>query len=943
MNPERWQQIKQLYNSALELEPDRRDAFLREACAGDEPLRRELERLLAPHPEAEDLLGTPALEVAARALAQDHKEEHQQNYVGRFLLHYRVTEKIGEGGMGVVYKARDTHLDRTVAIKVLPAAAVADPERKRRFIQEAKAASALNHPNIIDIHDINSDAGADFIVMEHVAGKTLDRRIGRKGLRIGETLKYGVQIADALAAAHAAGIVHRDLKPANIIVTETGLVKVLDFGLAKLTQSAKREDAASASLSGSLTEAGRIMGTVAYMSPEQAEGKAVDARSDIFSFGSVLYEMLTGRQVFRGDSTISTLSAIIEKDPPPLSADIPPLLERIVTRCLGKDPSRRFQHMDDVKVELEELKREAESGRLQVVPAVGRRVSPIRLAVVAVAVIAIIAAGWFWQSRQRSPAPEAMLTPVPLTSYPGYELTPSFSPDGTQVVFEWCTEGPSNNCDVYIKQIGVEPPQRLTFDPTEDCSPAWSPDGKSIAFLRKVSTTKAELRIIPQRGGQERLLGEIGAIRYWQLFLAWSPDSKWLAFRDTTGPGLFLLSLHTGERRRLTDHEHDSRPAFSPDGLALSFTRFPEICLLHLVGGYLPQGVPERLASSDDQRCATAWTNDGSEILFSKGVWAGTGLWRMAASASASPRKLPLKSENYGYWPAVSQHGNRLAYVIDRWDPNIWRLDMRQPGALPEAPARLISSTWIDYVASFSPDGSRIAFSSNRSGALEIWVCRSDGSNAVQLTTSGYVGSAPKWSPDGHTITYAIMEERYQSLYVISANGGAPRRLTAGPFVDKNATFSRDGQAVYFSSNRSGMYEIWKVPAGGGTPVQITPDGVERDTPQESPDARFVYYRRTPLQEIWKMPVGGGEETMVLDSFLYFTVWQQGIYFFRRSDTKGHSDLCLYEFATGKTSKLLTIEKPIYQFIDSSPDGRTVLYTQTDQGGTDLMLVENFR
>ena len=235
MNPERWQEIKRLYNSALELESDRREAFLQEACAGDASLRKELERLLAQQAEAEDLLGTPALEVAARALAQDQKDEPRPDYVGRTLLHYRITEKIGEGGMGIVYKARGLHLDRAVAIKVLPADAMADPERKRRFVQEARAASALSHSGIVQIYDINSDAGVDFIAMEHVAGKTLDRRIGRKGLRISEALKYAVQIADALAAAHAAGIVHRDLKPPNIMVTETGLIKVLDFGLAKLT------------------------------------------------------------------------------------------------------------------------------------------------------------------------------------------------------------------------------------------------------------------------------------------------------------------------------------------------------------------------------------------------------------------------------------------------------------------------------------------------------------------------------------------------------------------------------------------------------------------------------------------------------------------------------------------------------------------------------------
>jgi eukaryotic-like serine/threonine-protein kinase len=948
MDAERWQQIKQLYNSALELEPDRREAFLDEACAGDESLRKEIERLLARQAEGERVLGKPALEFAARAMAQDHEDEPLPDYIGRSLLHYRITEKIGEGGMGIVYKARDTHLDRTVAIKVLPAAAVADPERKRRFIQEAKAASALNHPNIIDIHDINSDAGVDFIVMEHVPGKTLDRRIGRKGLRVGEALKYAVQIADALAAAHAAGIVHRDLKPVNIMVTETGLIKVLDFGLAKLTQPLQSEVTGTVPSMESMTGEGRIMGTVAYMSPEQAEGKPVDARSDIFSFGSVLYEMLTGKKPFQGDSTISTLSAIIERDPPPLSADIPHDLERIVTRCLRKDPARRFQSMADLKVELEELKEAAESGRLKVVAAVAKSVSPVRLAIIALAVIVLIAAGWYWLGRGRSTEPEAVLTPVPLTSYPGYEYTPSFSPDGNQVAFEWCTEQPGSNCDIYIKQVGVEPPSRLTTDPAEDCSPAWSPDGNSIAFLRILTSTRAALLMIPQRGGQERVLGETNYVKMWQHSLAWTPDSKGLAFQDTAGPGLFFLSVQTGERRRLTDNGEDNRPAFSPDGRTLAFGRLPEIYLLRLTEGYLPQGVPERLTSSDDDWCAVAWTPDGSELLFSHTAWASSGLWRMAASGSASPRKLPLASEDFGRWPAVSRHGNRLAYMVDREDPNIWRVDMREPGLEPGAPVPLISSTKRDAGPAYSPDGKRIAFASTRSGAHEVWVCNSDGSNAVQLTTSGNVGNPPGWSPDGRTVAYTVFDGRYQSVHLVSANGGVPRRLTTGPFVDKVATFSRDGQSIYFPSNRSGTYQIWKVLAGGGDPVQITPNGEERDFPRESPDGKFIYFqKRGPTQcSVWKMPAGGGEETVVLDSVQcggQWAYWKERIYFFRPMDAKGHSDICRYEFGTGQTSKVLTIEKPISHYIAASPDGRTILYTQHDQTGTDLMLVENFR
>src|SRR5260370_4345369 len=292
--------------------------------------------------------------------------------IGQQLAHYRIDSKLGEGGMGVVYCAFDTHLDRAVAIKVLRGDATADAERRRRFVQEAKAASALNHPNIITIHDINraevEGELVDFIAMEFVPGETLDQRIGRKGLGLGEALKYGIQIADALARAHAAGIIHRDLKPANIIINADGHVKVLDFGLAKLMEPESSPDERTLTLKHSpQTEEGKIVGTVAYMSPEQAEGKRVDARSDIFSFGSVFYEMITGRRAFEGETKMSTLAAILNREPESLSeirATVPREVERIVARCLRKDPSRRIQTMQDLKVALQDLKEESDSGKL---------------------------------------------------------------------------------------------------------------------------------------------------------------------------------------------------------------------------------------------------------------------------------------------------------------------------------------------------------------------------------------------------------------------------------------------------------------------------------------------------------------------------------------------------------------------------------------------------
>jgi len=296
--------------------------------------------------------------------------ERVPGMIGQTLGHYRIEAKLGEGGMGLVYRAVDTHLGRAVAIKVLRADATASPGRKRRFVQEAKAASALNHPNIIHIYDICSSGDTDFIAMEFVAGKTLQQLIGKSGLPQRDTLKYSIQIADALARAHSAGIVHRDLKPANIMVAEDGSVKLVDFGLAKLVEKTVDSEAATATMTaeeGPQTEEGSIVGTVAYMSPEQAEGRKVDARSDIFSFGSVLYEMVTGRRPFERANRISTLSAILHEEPQPpgdLVPDLPGELERIISRCLRKDLGRRAQHAGDIRLALEELSEDSALGRL---------------------------------------------------------------------------------------------------------------------------------------------------------------------------------------------------------------------------------------------------------------------------------------------------------------------------------------------------------------------------------------------------------------------------------------------------------------------------------------------------------------------------------------------------------------------------------------------------
>jgi serine/threonine protein kinase/dipeptidyl aminopeptidase/acylaminoacyl peptidase len=878
--------------------------------------------------------------------------------IGKTLGHYQITEKLGEGGMGVVYKAHDTHLDRFIAIKVLAAEKVADSDRKRRFVLEAKAASALNHPNIIHVYDIDQAEGTDFIAMEYVEGKTLDQLIPRKGMRLNDALKYSAQIADALAAAHAAGIVHRDLKPANVMVTDKGLVKVLDFGLAKLTERTGSDEFGTTETMEPRTEEGTIVGTVAYMSPEQAEGKKLDTRSDIFSFGSMLYEMLTGQRAFRGDTRASTIASILRDEPKSISevaGAMPRDVEKLVRRCLQKDVLRRFQHMDDVKVALEELKEESESGVLEAaLPAAARRASPAKYAVIAVAAVVLIAAGGYWLARQRPAEPEAPLIPVPLTSYSGWEDFPSFSPDGNNVAFQWAPEGPGTNYDIYIKQIGIEPPFRLTNSPEHDWGPAWSPDGKFIAFFRK-SATGTALMLIPQRGGQERVLGEVNLPDGPDVYLAWTPDSKgvvlpWEEAGKADG-GLYLISLETEERRRLTDNGGDGAPAVSPDGGVLAFSRKngagADLYLLRLGEGYKPEGEPEKVPSGIPYVIGVAWTPDGKDIVVCD---ESSGLWRMAASMSGRPTRLAFASDA-AFAPAISRKGNRLAYAVRKDDWDIYRVDLSGQDLNPGVPFKFISSTRDEVRPTFSPDGKNIAFHSNRSGAWEVWVCDRDGSNAVQLTSlggDGWDGSA--WSPDGRRIAFGLVAAGKFQMYVVNASGGGARSLATAPSNTMfHPSWSRDGQSIYFRSDRSGSHEIWKMPAAGGDAVQITRNGA--DLPQVSPDGLYIYYLK-PIRypeecSVWRMPVGGGEETMVLDSTAChpsYAVWEQGIYFFTPSDKQDRKDLSLYEgSSTGRTRKIMTNEQPGAIYMAVSPDGRTILHTRTYQSGSDLMLVENFR
>jgi Tol biopolymer transport system component/predicted Ser/Thr protein kinase len=876
--------------------------------------------------------------------------------IGQTLGHYRIETKLGEGGMGVVYKARDTHLDRFVAVKILPAERVADPERKRRFVQEAKAASALNHPNIVTIYDIDQSGGVDFIAMEYVPGKTLDEAIPRTGLPLNQALKYGVQIADALSRAHAAGIIHRDLKPSNIMVDEHGLVKLLDFGLAKLTERAELDESAPTETLKAHTEEATIVGTIAYMSPEQAEGKKVDARSDIFSFGSVLYEMLTGRQAFQGDSKLSTLAAIIHKEPDPLPADMPHDLARLVARCSRKDPNRRFQYMKDLKVELEELREESDSGRLAAAPVAGRQ--PRRRLAWGAAALAVLGGAVLgvWLLRPRTETPATPVRAVPLTSYPGSEAYPTLSPDGNQVAFSWNGEK-QDNTDIYVKPVGPGTPLRLTDHPAADVSPAWSPDGRWIAFLRMPSG-KLQIILIPPLGGPERVLVEMDArSEFAGPWLAWTPDGKWLAapFTETSdqAPAVCLFSIESGEKRRLTSPPAnvlaDASLAISPDGRSLAFSRLRttsanDLYVLGLTSSLTAEGEPRKLTPETGTLRGAAWTADGRAIIYS----IGGVLLRIAATGTATPEQLVFASDGASY-PVISWSRSRLVYSWGYSDSNIWRLDLAGPTQAASRSA-LISSSRQDVWSAYSPDGKRIAFASDRSGSMEIWTCHSDGSNLIQLTSVGGLVGNPRWSPDGKFIVFDSRRAGQADIFVIGAEGGNPQRLTTDPSSDTQASWSHDGRWIYFASLRTGQYQVWKMPwtpgsAREGEAVQVTKKGGY--VALESPDGRFIYYaNRRDNPGLWRVPAQGGEEIEILPALHYsksFSVAERGIYFVPPRKAGEKHSIQFLEFATGKTFPVAIIDKPVGDRLAISPDGRSLLYEQVDQQGRDLMLVENFR
>jgi serine/threonine protein kinase/Tol biopolymer transport system component len=956
---ETWKRAEELYHAALEQEEDRRAAFLERACAGDEALLREVRSLLGHAQSAERFLEAPAAEAATQG------PKSAAGGIGQRLSHYEIVSPIGSGGMGDVYRAKDLLLGREVAIKLMRKDLSSDPERLRRFEREARAAAALNHPNIATIYEIGDHEGTRFIAMELLEGRTLHGLLEQGPLPLGELLRVGTQIAAGLARAHAAGIVHRDLKPANLMIADDGAVKILDFGLAKLTLG-------NVEAVPEVTRAGMVLGTAPYMSPEQAAGRPVDFRSDQFSFGSILYEMATGHRPFARDSIPQTLAAIIESDPTPvdqLDERLPAALVRVITRCLAKAAEGRYDSTADLAREL----------ALASAPAAHpTRASKRWLPVAGLMALTAAAAFALLRHASRPGAPEAPETPlvaVPLTSSPGLEMDPTFSPDGSQVAFSWDGEKRDNE-DIYVKAIGSELPLRLTTDPAQEGSPAWSPDGRRIAFLRARAEGGSEVRLIPPTGGPGQRLAEVAAAA--GAGLSWSPDGRHLAVPDRTAPdgpgGLFLLDAERGSLETLVSPPAGVgvsyvHPAFSPDGRTVAFKSTDSRLLLVAASG----GEPTELAPAFFL-WPIAWLPGGGEIVFGTGAsaldgaapvpapgWSGSrALWRVPADGGWA-RLVPGPVNVAGV--AVSRQGNRLVYAQYDSRRDIWRIDLQDRGPSGGEQTRFIASTKLDGNPRFSPDDERVAFTSGRSGHNEVWVADSEGKNAFRLTSIGETGElgSPRWSPDGASIAFDFHEHgegQDLNVYVVSASGGQPRPITKAPSKDCTPTWSRDGRFVYFSSNRSGQWQVWRVPSDGkeeGSARQVTRGG--GFAPLESTDGRHLYFcrrfshRGAPGNAIWRVPVEGGDEEVVIESLRSsWGNWDEtaeGIYFVDEDTSSSGRQwvVRLFRFDRRRAVVVSRLRDPPFldgPAFDVSSDGRWALFMQ-EQRESDLMLVENFR
>ena len=712
--------------------------------------------------------------------------------IGTTLGHYRIIRLVGKGGMGEVYAAEDLTLGRTVALKVLPSGLDATPDEIERFAREAKSVAALNHRAIVTLHSFEEVEGKRLITMELVDGPPLSEKIPTKGLPFDQVLKLGTEMADAMAAAHERGIVHRDLKPANVLLRSDGQVKILDFGLAKLRQA---ESVAAELPTQALTGEGKIVGTVAYMSPEQAEGRAVDHRTDIFSLGVILYELATGQRPFQGDTSLSVLSAVLKDQPKPVTEvnpAVPPAFTRVLKSCLQKDPERRYQSAKDLRNELQTLKEELESGELSRPPAaVAARGQSSRwplYAAAALVVAVVAAAAVFWPSASPVESTPLVLQHTRLTNASGPESDPALSPDGKWVVYVSSAAG---NPDVYLQSVSGQTPINLTKDsPAADTEPAFSPDGERIAF--RSARDGGGLYVMGRTGEAPRGVAPGGRSP------AWSPDGQSLVYSTVAAAmptsravvgNLRIVRIDTGEVRDLTTQDA-LNPSWSPNAKFVAFwglSRVPgggltskrDIWVIPAAGG-----TPWQITDDQHVDWTPTWTPDSSALFFASNRGGSMNLWRVGIDPDTGHRTSEPQAvttpAGYVGLARLSASGSSLVYESRETSTNIYRgaFDAVR-GAVGELQPVTTGSRSFRFV-DLSPDGQWLVLGTSYLQQEDLFISKPDGSGLRQLTTDAANDRFPEWSPNGELIAfYSDRSGKYEIWTITPA--GQLKQITDGP------------------------------------------------------------------------------------------------------------------------------------------------------------------
>jgi Tol biopolymer transport system component len=777
--------------------------------------------------------------------------------------------------MGEVYKATDTRLGRTVAIKVLPSHLSGNAELQERFEREARAVSSLNHPHICTLYDVGHQDGVEFLVMEYLEGETLAQRLEKGALALDEALELGGQIAEALDQAHRAGLVHRDLKPGNIMLSPQG-AKLLDFGLAKLhsVTPPTMEGSETPTNRRSLTASNVVMGTFPYAAPEQLEGKPVDSRADIFALGAVLYETVTGRRAFPGDSTASIIAAILKQEPEPiaqLEPSTPPALERVIRRCLAKNPEERWRSASELKDELRAIHTRDSTNAEDTSRERGRVIRIAWPSLIGAIVLALGSSAYLIYRWIDRPAVVPRLTsPVQLTYATGVEDHPSWSPDGRTLAYDAQQTG---TWDVWLVPVGsTQPVNRTVDEPGDSYYPTWSPDGTQIAFFS--SRDGGGIFVMPALAGVARKVSNT-----WDWGgPQWSPDGAELAYLVWDDDDTFaeILTLGSGAMRRVPlpgDNAGRFQLAWSPDKRFLAYvdaeafvSQASRLWILRMAD---EQAFP--VTDGSTGAWSPSWSSNGRSLHFVSNQGGSRDLWlqpldregRLQGAAVALTTGIEIRSAS------MSRDGTRLAYSKGRRVSNVWRVPILRdrPASWADAKQLTFDQAYIEFI-DVSRDGNRLLMSSDRSGNEDIWICGTDRCDLQQLTNDPAHDMAPMWSPDAREILFYSTRSGNRDLWVMPADGGPPRQLTRDPTQEHVPVWSPDGKEIAFISSRTGSLNLWVMPSDGGEGRSLASQATDHYMPHWSPDGAWVASDADDggTRHIWRVRASGGEHERLTET-----------------------------------------------------------------------------